>query len=227
MGRGEKPSRASRNFAAKMIAPSGDKGQGSGGYFVAKSFTLGTVAAGTTLHITAQGLYRAFVNGTRVGDDYLTPGWTVYDDRIAYRSYDISALLKAGENRIDIWLGDGWYRGRLMWDLAPVINCWGDKIGALAEIEAGGKVLLGTDASWRSGTLPITKEGIYYGEDVDARLTAAETGGVEVLGFDYGLLVPHEVAGVKALTARKPVATWHDAEGRTRRSEERRVGKEC
>ncbi len=60
------------------------------------------------LHITAQGLYRAFINGTRVGQDLLTPGWTCYDDRIAYQTYDVTDLLKPGANRIEIWLGDGW-----------------------------------------------------------------------------------------------------------------------
>ena len=72
----------------------------------------------------------------RVGDDLLTPGWTCYDDRIAFQTYDVSAHLKAGENEIVIWLGDGWWRSQMMWAQNPIFNCWGDRIGAFAELRA-------------------------------------------------------------------------------------------
>ena len=163
---------------------------------VAASSPLGSTSpegAAPVLHISAQGLYRAFVNGRRVGDDCLTPGWTCYDDRIAYQSYDIASLLVPGENRIEIWLGDGWYRSPMMWRELAIPNCWGDRIAAIAEIVAGRRrSICRTDASWTSGLLPITKSGIYYGEDHDARLETLEaTDGVEVLGFDTGMLVAH------------------------------------
>ncbi len=205
--------RNSRSWTAKMVAPLADKGQGTQASFVAKSFDLATVAPGTQLHITAQGLYVCFINGTRVGQDLLTPGWTCYDDRIAYQTYDITDLLKAGPNRIEIWLGDGWWRSQMMWAAAPIYNCWGDRIAALAEITAG-TVLLATDASWGSGPLPVTKSGIYYGEDYDARIDMIVTAGVAALAFDYGLLVPHETAAVVELPALISVDHWQD-EGRT------------
>ncbi len=205
--------RNSRSWTAKMVAPLADKGQGTQASFVAKSFDLATVAPGTQLHITAQGLYVCFINGTRVGQDLLTPGWTCYDDRIAYQTYDITNLLKAGPNRIEIWLGDGWWRSQMMWAAAPIYNCWGDRIAALAEITAD-TVLLATDASWGSGPLPVTKSGIYYGEDYDARIDMIVTAGVAALAFDYGLLVPHETAAVVELPALISVDHWQD-EGRT------------
>ncbi len=201
------------SFSADMIGPSGDGGQGSQAAFVSRRFSLSKVQGGTMLHISAQGLYRAFVNGTRVGDDCLTPGWTCYDDRIAYQSYDITGLLTVGENRIEIWLGDGWYRSQMMWALNPIYNCWGDRIGAIAEIVADGAVVLRTDSHWKSGLLPILKNGIYYGEDFDARIAPQETGVVEVLKFDHKLLVPHEAGGVKTLTPFAPIKDWTDAEG--------------
>ncbi|MDO4573305.1 MAG: alpha-L-rhamnosidase N-terminal domain-containing protein, partial [Clostridia bacterium] len=67
-------------------------------------------AASARLEITGLGLYRAFINGRRVGEDYLTPGFNDYDAYLRYQSYDVTALLGA-ENRIEIYLGDGWYRG--------------------------------------------------------------------------------------------------------------------
>ena len=59
----------------------------------------------------------------------------------------------------------------MMWAQNPIFNCWGDRIAAFAELRADGKVLLATDESWKSGPLPVTKSGIYYGEDFDARIT--------------------------------------------------------
>ena len=197
-------------FSADMIAPACDAGTGGAGCFVAREFELASVDAGAVLHLSAQGLYRAFLNGVRVGDDLLTPGWTCYDDRIAYQSYDVSSLLKPGRNRLEIWLGDGWYRSRLMWALNPIPNTWGDRIGAFAELVAGGRVLMKTDASWRSGVTPVTGNGIYHGEDYDARIAIADTHGVEVLPFDHALLVPQETGCVKEMDPVAPVESWAD-----------------
>lgn len=199
-------------FSAEMIAPSCDGGTGGPGCFVAREFDLEVLPLDAMLHLSAQGLYRAFLNGQRVGDDLLTPGWTCYDDRIAFQSYDVSALLRTGRNRLEIWLGDGWYRSRLMWALNPIPNTWGDRTGAFAELVAGGKTLLKTDASWRSGFTPVTANGIYHGEDYDARIRPADTHGVETLPFDRGLLVPHETGAVKELAPVAPVETWSEGD---------------
>lgn len=205
---------AGRIWSGQMIAPLSDAGQGTQASFVARDFTLDQVAPGTQLHLSAQGLYRAYLNGSRVGDDLLTPGWTCYDDRIAYQSYDVTALLRPGQNRLEIWLGDGWWRSQMMWAASPIYNCWGDRIAAIADLEAGGAVLLSTDGTWRSGPLPILKSGIYWGEDRDDRIAPQETAGVGVLPFDTALLVPHETAGVKEMAPLDPLESWDDAGGR-------------
>jgi alpha-L-rhamnosidase len=203
-------------WAAKMIAPLADKGQGTAASFVAKVFDLAVVERGLTLNISAQGLYRCFINGNRVGQDLLTPGWTCYDNRIAYQSYDVSQFLRVGKNKIDIWLADGWWRSQLLWALNPIYNCWGDRIGAIAQIQDGKTVLVETNDSWESGTLPVTKSGIYYGEDFDARLENLSTSdGVEVLTFKTKLLVPHETSPVRELEAIVPVESWTESDGRT------------
>jgi alpha-L-rhamnosidase len=194
-----------------MIAPGCDAGTGGPGSFVAKAFDLSEVPMGAVLHVSALGLYRAFLNGHRVGDDLLTPGWTCYDDRIAWQSYDVSSLLQPGTNRLEIWLGDGWYRSRLMWALNPIPNTWGRRIGAFAELVAGGRTLVMTDASWKAGFAPVTGNGIYHGEDYDARITPSDTHGVEVLSFDRTLLVPHETGAVKEMARIAPVDSWADA----------------
>jgi alpha-L-rhamnosidase len=206
----------SRRWSAQMIAPLSDRGQGTPASFVSKDFELASVHANATLHISAQGLYRCFINGKRVGDDLLTPGWTNYDHRIAYQSYLVAELLKAGANRIEIWLADGWFRSQLLWKNNPIFNCYGERTGAIAEIVAGKDVLLKSDESWKSGALPVTASGIYYGEDYDARLEKLkETAGVEALDFKAKLLVPHETGAVKELAALKPADSWVDKGGGT------------
>lgn len=206
--------RISREWAGEMIAPLSDGGQGTAASFIAKTFQYDGTAGSVELFISAQGLYRCFINGKRVGDDLLTPGWTNYDDRIAYQHYDVTDLLKSGENRIEIWLGDGWYRSPLMWKAIP--DCWGDRIAVIADLVGPSGIVLSTDASWRSGLLPIRKSGIYFGEIYDAREEAlSDTHGTETLAFDKGLLIAHETAPVKELHPIAPVETWTDDEGRT------------
>ena len=200
-------------FSAFMIAPVCDAGQGTAGTFVSRRFSLEHVPSGATLRISALGLYRAFINGRRVGDDLLTPGWTCYDDRIAYQIYQVTDLLQPGENRIEIWLGDGWYRSQLMWAASPIYDCWGDRVGAIAELSAGGPILVKTDESWKSGYTPIVRNGIYFGEDYDARIAVEDSDGVEVLAFDKTLLVPHETGAVKELDPLPPIERWAESDG--------------
>lgn len=69
--------------------------------------------ASARLYITACGIYETYLNGTRVGDQVLTPGVTCYDTRNHYQTYDVTRLLKSGENTWDISLGDGWFRGKM------------------------------------------------------------------------------------------------------------------
>ena len=157
----------------EMIRPLADAGVGTRASASSRKtlpMRIGS-AQGAQLRISALGLYRCFINGVRVGNDLLTPGWTAYDQRLSFQTYDVSGLLKAGENVIDIWLADGWYRSQMMWTHASHATIPGAReIAAIAELTGGdGKVLLATDATWRSGLLPILKSGIYFGEIFDAR----------------------------------------------------------
>jgi alpha-L-rhamnosidase len=210
------PLRAGRHWTGRMVAPVCDAGQGTPASFVARSFPLQSIPEKAVLQISAQGLYRAFVNGNRVGEDLLTPGWTCYDDRIGYQSYDVTPLLQVGENRIEIWLADGWFRSQMMWAANPIYNCWGSRIAVIADLVADGETILATDGNWKSGLLPVRQSGIYHGEDYDARLERLlETHGVEPLDFDTALLVPHETAPVRELPPLPMVESFTDEEGRT------------
>lgn len=202
-------------WAAQMIAPNCDAGQGTQASFVSQSFNLATVPSDARLHISAQGLYRCFINGIRVGIDVLTPGWVCYDNRLPFQTYDVSALLRSGSNHFAIWLGDGWHRSQLMWDKGHIFNCWGSQISAIAEIEAGGQVIAKTSADWQSGLLPIMQSGIYHGEDYDARAPKdLATDGVTVVAFDTNMLTLQECDPVRELPAIAVVDSFEDAQGR-------------
>lgn len=204
-------------WKAQMIRPLSDAGVGTRQPFLRKTFQA-KGGGRAVLRISALGLYRAFINGKRVGDDLLTPGWTSYYDRLSYQTYDVGPLLADGDNVIDIWLGDGWYRSQMMWAHEQALfNTWGDRIAAIAEIEADGRMILATDASWSSGLTPVLKSGIYFGETYDARLedAAADQGSVQHEDFNPSVLVAHEVNGVKELDLLRPVSSFTDTEGRT------------
>ena len=213
-----KAAAARLEWSARMIRPLADRGVGTPASFVARSFTLPAVGGAEILHISALGLYRAFINGQRVGNDLLTPGWTAYDRRLSYQSYAVAELLRPGENRIEIWLADGWLRSQLMWGGSPIFNAWGEHIAAIAELRAGpgaGPALLVTDASWESGELPVRQSGIYFGEIFDARIQPQVSAGTEILAFDTEVLLPHETTPVRELAPLEAVKSWSDGEGRT------------
>ncbi|WP_022899935.1 glycoside hydrolase family 78 protein [Humibacter albus] len=136
------------------------------------------------LYASAHGLYEAELNGARVGDDALSPGWTVYRDRLRYYTYDVSGLVVEGANAIGAWLGDGWYRGRLGWR-GGFRNVFGNDLSFLGQLELtyadGRRETIATDASWRAAPSPIIRTGIYDGEDYDAR---EEQRGWSEPGFD-------------------------------------------
>ena len=91
-----------------------------------KEFSLNNNIKSARLYITALGLYEAELNGKRVGDQYLTPGWTSYDHRLQYQTYDVTSLVQNGVNAMGVTLGDGWYRGNLTWHSNR--NFYGDKL---------------------------------------------------------------------------------------------------
>lgn len=198
-------------WEADMISPLCDGGVGSRSSFVCSEFELQAIKSPMQLSVSALGLYQVFLNGHKVGDDYLTPGLTCYDDRLSFQTYEVNEYLQPGVNKIEILLADGWYRSQIMWEDSKILNCWGEEIGAIAQLELAGEILCKTDLSWRSGYLPVMQSGIYFGEDYDAReevLVASYD--VKQVVFEKSLLVEHEIQPVKALAPVDPVKTWQE-----------------
>jgi len=148
-------------------------------------------------YVTSHGLYEMAINGQRVGDAVLTPGWTSYNKRLQYQTYDVTGLLKKGPNAIGVTLGNGWYRGYLAWN--DKRNIYGDRLGLLLQVvvtyRGGRQETIASDASWKSSTGPILMSEIYHGETYDARL---EKTGWSSPGFAAGAW-----SGVKIAEHRK------------------------
>ncbi|WP_255621791.1 alpha-L-rhamnosidase [Pseudonocardia sp. DSM 110487] len=151
---------------------------------VRRAFDVSGEIVSARVYASAHGLYELEINGARVGDDALSPGWTVYPKRLRYYTYDVTALLRGGENVIGGWLGDGWYRGRLGWR-GGFRNLFGPDLSLIAQLEihyADGRTqTVATDADWLAATGPIVRTGNYDGEDYDAR---DERAGWSSAGYD-------------------------------------------
>ena len=76
-----------------------------------RQFKVGGRIARARAYVTSHGLYELRLNGQRVGDQLFTPGWTSYGKRLQYQTYDVTSLLRPGENAVGAVLGNGWYRG--------------------------------------------------------------------------------------------------------------------
>jgi alpha-L-rhamnosidase len=139
---------------------------------VRKNFSLQKKIAEAKVFVTAHGFYELYINGKKAGDEVFTPGWTSYQKRLQYQVYDVTNVMKQGNNAIGAMLADGWYRGSLAWE-----DNWGlggKTLGLLCQLEItytdGSSEKIITDNSWKgSQNGPVTVNGIYDGEDYDAR----------------------------------------------------------
>lgn len=117
------------------------------------------------LYATAQGVYEAYINGRKVGDDFMAPGWTSYHKRLQYQTYDVTALLQR-ENIVEITVANGWFKGSLGFDEKS--NNYGDRVALLAMIRMeyadGTYETIGTDENWNVSTGNILDSEIYHGE---------------------------------------------------------------
>ncbi len=148
-----------------------------------KEFILDKEISSARAYVTCLGLYEMELNGLRIGDEVFTPGWTSYNNRLQYQTYDITQYLKKGKNAVGATVGNGWYRGFLGWENNH--NTYGNKQALLMQIEIrykdGSSGIFGTDATWKTSTGPILFSEIYHGETYDARL---EKDGWSKAGFN-------------------------------------------
>ena len=136
-----------------------------------------------TLRVTARGVYEARLNGAKVGDQVLAPGWTDYDRRIQVQTFDVTGAVVAGENAIGAMVAPGWYAGYVGFE--PGARHYGTTPQLLAQLEIdladGTRQVIATNADWRASAGPIRYSDFLMGEYHDARLDAP---GWDASGFD-------------------------------------------
>jgi alpha-L-rhamnosidase len=157
-----------------------------------------------TLTLSALGVVEAWLNAEPVSADLLTPGWSSYEWRLRYQTYDVTtALAGAAPGVLGLALGNGWYRGRLGWTGSG--EFYGTEAAAYARLEIefadGHLQSVVTDSSWTAGASAVTANDLYDGQDIDARLVdhswlrpgfdGANWGGVHAVEFDESTLTPY------------------------------------
>ncbi len=191
--------------------------------YLRKSFTLNKKIKRATAYTTALGLYELHLNGEKINDAYFLPGWTDYNKRLYYQTFDITDQLKQGENVIGAIIGDGWYSGyigyALLVRLDKVREFYGVNPSFMGQIEIeyedGSFETIASDTSWKSNEGAVREADILMGETYDARmeLTGWDTSGYndsdwkspKVYTYPDGKLEAHPGTLVKNRERIKPI----------------------
>lgn len=176
------------------------------------------------LYISGMGLYEAYLNGEKVGDEYLTPFYNDYNHWIQFQSYDVTDMLKAGKNELGVMLGNGWYKGRFGF-IDKMDRLYGDTQALICELEItlenGEKVVISSDESFLCQKSPVLSSSIYDGEVYDANLTPKEEAWVPAVIAEEGIqewsrrLVPRFSLPLTIHEIIKPVQIIHTPAGET------------
>jgi len=138
-----------------------------------RNFSVAKTVRSARIYSSALGTYQLYLNGQRVGNDILAPGWTDYRKRIVYQVYDVTSQVKQGGNAIGAILGGGWYADGLGW-LQTRFNFGPPPVRLLLQLEIeysdGSRDSVVSDESWKATQSPILGSEIYNGENYDARL---------------------------------------------------------
>jgi alpha-L-rhamnosidase len=212
------------DMKAGWIEMKGDTNQYSPSPYFRKEFTVGKKISRAVVYVTSHGFYELHLNGVKVGDQVLTPGWTSYNKRLQYQVYDVTGMIARGNNAIGAILGDGWYRCMLGW------TGWahyGKRTGLLVQLrithDDGSESLVVTDDTWKcTSEGPVRMNDIYNGEVYDAtrELTGWDRTGFNDAGWqpvivaDYPYnLVAMEGVPVRKIEELKPVKIFRSPKG--------------
>ncbi len=142
--------------------------------YLRHSFATAHPPARALLYITALGLYEAYINGQRVGNEVMAPGWTDYHRRVEYQVHDVTELVGAGDNVLGVILGEGWYCGRVGHNQRRAGNHYGGRPALLCELHLqdgqGGVEIIASGPLWQTRQGPICYSDFLMGECYDARL---------------------------------------------------------
>lgn len=216
---------AESDWKAKWIEMEGDTLQYAPSPHFRKEFNLGKSISSARIYVTSHGFYELHINGKKVGDQVLTPGWTSYGKRLQYQVYDVTGMLVKGGNAIGAVMGDGWYRGSLAWSKNWAI--YGKTLGLFIQMKItftdGTETLVTTDETWRANNQgALRMNDIYNGETYDAtkKLTGWSTTGydeskwaaVKTENYKFNLIAT-EGPAVRKIQEIKPVKIFRTPKG--------------
>ena len=205
------------DWTARFITPRTRGAIGAPAPLLSRTVTLRDGIARARLYATAHGVYTATINGERVGAHVLAPGWTAYQARLRYQTYDVTAHLRAGANRIEALLGNGWYRGRLGWHGQRAV--YGDRLALLAQLEVtyddGTVEVIGTDDAWTAADSGVLADDLYDGQRTDLRPRTPAAEPVDVLDADMTTLTAPDGPPVRVTETVPATRTWRSPSGGT------------
>ena len=190
------------DWTAEFVTPKEVGGMGSPAPWVRGAFAVQGPVAMARLYTTALGVYEAWLNGRRVGDEILAPGWTSYKNRLCYQTYDVTGLLVQGDNTLEALLGNGWYRGQLTWLKRRAV--YGDRLAYLAQLEItytdGSSQSVVTDGSWKAAESGVLQDDLYDGQLTDLRVAnSGRWTPVEIIERDFSTVVASQGPPVRRL----------------------------
>ncbi|MBM7655534.1 alpha-L-rhamnosidase [Neobacillus cucumis] len=175
-------------WAAKWITPDLDKETHP---VLTREFDLSKEVVSARAYVCGLGLYEMEINGEKAGDEYLTPNFNAYDKWLQYQTYDITDLVRMGQNSVEVSLGNGLYKGRFGFEGGET-EIYGNQFSLVCEIVIqhadGNTTIINTDDSWKARKSPILFSGIYDGEIYHAEATDATSYNVKEIDLGHDRL---------------------------------------
>jgi len=179
-----------------------------------RSFSVDKPVKSARVYASAIGVYRLELNGTRVGNDELAPGWTDYRKSLRFQTYDVSKQLKTGDNELGALLGDGWAAGHVGWTARglyserPALLCQLE-----IEYEDGTREVVASDESWRAFIGPLLGSDMLMGESVNALLPWQEIGAALAKTLPENLQLRASLSPPMRVTQELPAQSVHSNGG--------------
>ena len=174
-----------RFLGATDCGPLRPRGERGAVYFRRRFTVPAPAPVRARVYATAHGIYELHLDGTRVGDLELTPGFTAYQTHLEVQAYDITELLAPGEHELLATVTDGWWRGAT--GAVHMDCCYGTSLAFLAQVEftgqAGGRIVIPSDGSWQVSTDgPVRAADLMDGQRVDQRLSIRGWADASIVG---------------------------------------------
>ena len=202
-------------WEAKWITPDFDKEIHP---VLVREFDLLKEVVFARAYVCGLGLYEIEINGEKAGDEYLTPNFNAYDKWLQYQTYDITHLVRTGQNSVEVSLGNGLYKGRFGFEGGET-EVYGDQFALLCEIVLnhtdGTTTVIHSDDSWKARKSNILFSGLYDGEIYDATFTNGTSYNVKMLDSGYDRLKARLSLPVVVKEELKPIEVIKTPAGET------------